>query len=98
MAYLLPAGLHRKALKDHTFHDGTFIPKGTYLVASVSSTHMDPSLYIEPDKFDGLRFYDESPTENSKLLAVPNSGFLAFGYGSHTWYDLFTHSTRLIER
>jgi cytochrome P450 len=46
---------------------------------------MDPSLYKNPEQFDGLRFFDESNEENALSLAAPNSGYLFFGYGSHAW-------------
>jgi len=77
-------GIHRKALKEHTFKDGTVVSKGTYIAAPVSSVHLDPSLYKNPDVFDGLRFYEEERGANTFSHAVPNPGYLFFGYGSHS--------------
>ncbi|EKM50979.1 uncharacterized protein PHACADRAFT_262885, partial [Phanerochaete carnosa HHB-10118-sp] len=48
--------LGRKALKDYTFSDGTFIPKGSYVSTSKMAIHDTCEYYDEPHVFDPWRF------------------------------------------
>ena len=48
--------MNRVAVVDYTFADGTFIPKGTNITISVDRAHMNPDIYLEPEKFDPFRF------------------------------------------
>ncbi|TFK46494.1 cytochrome P450 [Heliocybe sulcata] len=78
--------LNRIALKDWTFSDGTFIPKGTSIAACATPVHMDPEVYPEPEKFDAYRFYKmaERDGESGSHLAVKTGlDYLPFGHGAH---------------
>lgn len=53
------ASLNRYALRDYTFQDGTFIPKGTFVTASLHSLHMNDGTYEDAEKFDPWRFVEK---------------------------------------
>ena len=50
--------LTRKALKDFTFEDGTFIPKGTAIAAAARCVHHDDAFYPNAHEFEPFRFAD----------------------------------------
>lgn len=64
----------RTALDDIEF-DGHCIPKGWQVFWSANLTHMDPSIFPDPAKFDPSRF-------GSQSSAIPQCSFVAFGGGS----------------
>ncbi|KAI1792379.1 cytochrome P450 [Ganoderma leucocontextum] len=80
-------GLVRKAMKDITLNDGTFIPKGTLLTASLHSTHHDESKYANPELLDPFRFATmrgSSEGETLKHQFVNTSAdYIPFGHGRH---------------
>ncbi|XP_015791412.1 cytochrome P450 4V2 [Tetranychus urticae] len=55
--------------------NGTKIFKDTNIFICITSTHRDPSIYPDPDKFDPERW---NPENSSK---IPKSAFIPFGYG-----------------
>ncbi|KAM0881065.1 hypothetical protein ACQ4PT_033186 [Festuca glaucescens] len=67
-------GSFRKALEDIEF-DGYCIPKGWQVFWTANVTHMDASIFPEPEKFDPSRF------ENQSASAAPPCSFVAFGGG-----------------
>lgn len=78
--------LGRKAMKDVTLHDGTFIPRGSFVVAAADATHHDDSVYATPDVFDPFRFSHlrEQDGEGTKHQFVNTSvDYIAFGHGKH---------------
>ncbi|EIN06110.1 cytochrome P450 [Punctularia strigosozonata HHB-11173 SS5] len=77
--------LMRMALKDHTFSDGTFVPRGTSLAAPAIATHEDSSNYDDPFTFNPWRFSDlREGSETAKHQLVNTSPeFLTFGHGKH---------------
>ncbi|KAI6037986.1 cytochrome P450 [Pisolithus marmoratus] len=80
------ASVQRKAMKDLTLSDGTFIPKGTHVSIPTYVIHRDSTVYENPDLFDPLRFYklrnDEKDSARHQMVAV-SQNYLAFGYGKH---------------
>jgi ent-kaurene oxidase len=50
-------GFFRRLRREVTFSDGVKLPKGSLIGVQVYSISMDPEVYDEPEKFDGLRFY-----------------------------------------
>ena len=79
----------RKATKDFTFSDGTFIPKGTRINAGLVALHYDDALYENPEVFDPFRFVNvgEEDGEGAKHQFVATSPeYLSFGHGRHAWY------------
>lgn len=75
--------LNRTALQDYTFKEGTFIPKGTTIAASMYSTHMDESIYKNASTFDPWRFVDLSAQETKSQWVGTSTEFLSFGAGKH---------------
>jgi cytochrome P450 len=77
--------MSRTAVKDFTFTNGTFIPKGTMLHVA-ATVHKDDENYTNPDIFDGFRFanMDVPEDDDGKQRMVSTSlSFLAFGHGRH---------------
>lgn len=88
------ASLNRYALRDYTFQDGTFIPKGTFVTASLHSLHMSEKTYEDAEKFDPWRFVETGA--NGEVLednmvrqfTSTSAEYLAFGSGKHVWYAI----------
>ncbi|KAI6100624.1 cytochrome P450 [Pisolithus sp. B1] len=77
-------GILRRALKDITLTDGTFIPKGTHLSVASHAIHHDPRVYDDPDVFDPYRYtkFQEKQGDGSRYqLATVSSEWLMFGVG-----------------
>ncbi|KAI0360978.1 cytochrome P450 [Trametes cingulata] len=80
------ASMGRKAMKDVTLRDGTFIPRGASVFAASYATHHDDDLYPDPDVFDPFRFsrMRERDREGVKHQFVNTSlDYIAFGHGRH---------------
>ncbi|EKM51971.1 uncharacterized protein PHACADRAFT_128033 [Phanerochaete carnosa HHB-10118-sp] len=78
--------LERKVLKDYTFSDGTFIPKGSCVSTSKMATHDQREYYDDPCVFKPWRFSDmpDETGEGTKYqLANTSMKFLPFGVGKH---------------
>lgn len=83
------ASITRKAMKDISLNDGTFIPKGTVVVAAAEPTHYDETYYPNPSAFDPFRFsrMREGEGEGTKHQFVNTSTeYISFGHGKHAWY------------
>ena len=79
----------RKATKDFTFSDGTFIPKGTRINAGLAALHYDDALYENPEEFVPFRFVgmgkeDKEGVKNQFVATSPQ--YLSFGHGRYAWY------------
>lgn len=80
--------LSRKAMKDFTFSDGTFIPEGTLISAATGCVHADEDLYENAKVFDPFRFakMQDGVGEDAKNQFVSTSPeYLAFGHGKYAW-------------
>ncbi|GJE88287.1 cytochrome P450 [Phanerochaete sordida] len=78
--------LQRKAMKDFTFSDGTFIPKGSHVATSPAATHLHIAYYADPLTFDPWRFVgadDAAASEGTSRFATTSPEYLLFGYGRH---------------
>ncbi|PIL31339.1 cytochrome P450 [Ganoderma sinense ZZ0214-1] len=78
--------LTRKVMKDITLSDGTFLPKGTLVVAAAHSTHHDEANYQDAEAFDPFRFAKmrEAEGESLKYQFVNTSlDYISFGHGRH---------------
>lgn len=66
--------------------DGTYLPKGAWVIAPASAIHHSEANYEDPMKFDGFRFsrMREQPGSEAKYQAVSTADhYLAFGHGRH---------------
>ena len=80
--------VQRKALKDITLVDGTFIPKGTMVCAASYPIHHDEAHYADAEEFDPFRFsrMREKEGEGVKHQFVNTSvDYIPFGHGRHAW-------------
>lgn len=91
----------RKAAKSITLSDGTHIPKGAYFFAPSEAISHDPTVYENPDEFDGWRFYNMRQTsseENKWQFVTVGSTQMHFGGGRHAcpgrWFA--SHEIKLI--
>lgn len=66
----------RRATRDFTF-GGYKIPGGTWIGINPLYTHMMPTVWPDPTRFDPLRFTDEAQRNRHKYAFVP------FGGGAH---------------
>lgn len=77
----------RKTLKPITLSDGTYLPANTYLFSPSTAISGDPSVYENPDEFDGLRFYkmrQNTPEDDMRYqLISTGSTQMHFGIGRH---------------
>ncbi|KAJ5300310.1 uncharacterized protein N7443_005312 [Penicillium atrosanguineum] len=77
--------MFRVAKEKVTLEDGTIIPKGTSL-AFANELRLDPSMYPDPEKFDGYRFQNMRKSPEKAGLAQftkTRVSHLAFGHGRH---------------
>ena len=87
----LPVTMERKALKDFTFSDGTFIPKGTHVAVAVHPVHIDGKIYEDPLSFKPFRFaeahegVDDASYAINNQLSTTSLQYLLFGHGKHAW-------------
>jgi len=78
--------LTRKAIKDYTFSDGTFVPKGTFISAPARAIHMDDEIYPNAHVFDGFRFSDIKGEEDLRLaneFVSTSPDYLPFGHAKN---------------
>jgi hypothetical protein len=88
-------GVARKAMKDFTFSDGTFIPKGTMVGVATRCLHHDEKFYENANVFEPFRFAEmhEVDPEGAKYQFVSTAiEYLAFGLGKHAWYVVIISS------
>ncbi|KAI6115160.1 cytochrome P450 [Pisolithus croceorrhizus] len=95
---VLTASVQRKAMKDLTLSDGTFIPKGTHLFVPTYVFHRDSAVYDNPGTFNPFRFSelndDGSESARHHMVAV-SQDYFPFGYGKHACPGRFLASNEL---
>jgi cytochrome P450 len=83
--------MQRKAMKDFTFSNGTFISKGTIVTAIHGPVNVDEEIYEDPLVFKPFRFaegregVDDAMGAVKNQLITPSSQNLTFGLGKHAW-------------
>ncbi|KAI0795985.1 cytochrome P450 [Abortiporus biennis] len=94
----------RLSMKDFTFSDGTYIPKGTFISAAAGPVHKNVEYYDDPEVFNPWRFANMRDTaeEESEILesarhslVTTSSQFLTFGHGRHACPGRFFAATEL---
>ncbi|KAK1976426.1 cytochrome p450 monooxygenase [Colletotrichum cereale] len=88
---------NRKVLKPLKLSNGVEIPAGTSLAASPACVSRDPSIWSNPDEFDGLRFYKlrEAEGEEKYQFVSVSEDALSFGHGRHACPGRFFASAEL---
>ncbi|KIK22831.1 hypothetical protein PISMIDRAFT_101818, partial [Pisolithus microcarpus 441] len=85
---VLTSSVQRKAMKDLTLSDGTFVPKGTHLCIPTYVFHRDGAVYENPGVFNPFRFSqlsdDEGVSARHQMVGVTQDYF-PFGFGKHAW-------------
>ena len=68
-----------------TLSDGTRLPRGAILNVPVHQVTHDPSVWVDPEHFDGFRFFNlrksNPPRDAEFQFAALNTNSLGFGYG-----------------
>ncbi|KAI6042751.1 cytochrome P450 [Pisolithus marmoratus] len=95
---VLASSVQRKAMKDLTLSDGTFIPKGTHLSVPTCVIHRDSAIYDNPGVFDPFRFSqlrdDGNESARHQMVSV-NPDYFPFGYGKHACPGRFLAANEL---
>jgi len=73
----------RAILENHTLSTGIELKKGQYLCVSGAKRAMDPELFPDPEKYDGLRAYKDLDKHRSTPFS--NSHAEDFRWGSGRW-------------
>ena len=76
----------RKVTSDLTLPDGTVLPRGTYIATASSEINRDPTLWENPDEFDGFRFEklrQKPGNENKYQFVTTGVDSMQFGHGKH---------------
>ncbi|XP_069918297.1 cytochrome P450 2F5 isoform X6 [Oryctolagus cuniculus] len=71
---VLPLGLPRALTRDAHLH-GHFLPKGTFVIPLLASSHRDPTQFKDPDCFNPTNFLDDKGEFQS------NDAFMPFALG-----------------
>ena len=81
-------GLLRRALKDITLADGTYLPRGTLFAFAGQATHSDSRNYDRSEQFEPFRFSDlrEAGESARHQFVNTSSEYMPFGRGKHAWY------------
>ena len=78
----------RKAVVPLTLCDGTYIPKGTVMVAPAQATHFDNENYANAAVFDPFRHVREKEKDGSAVkhqYVTTSAAYVPFGHGKHAW-------------
>ncbi|KAI0425479.1 cytochrome P450 [Xylaria sp. FL1042] len=90
---------NRKVLKPLQLSDGKTIPAGSFISMPTDSVAHDPSIYPNPQQFDGYRFYrkrQESPKHfHQHQFSSIGPDSLAFGYGKYACPGRFFASAQI---
>ncbi|KAI5993495.1 cytochrome P450 [Pisolithus albus] len=95
---VLTSSVQRKAMKDLTLSDGTFVPKGTHLCVPTYVVHRDSAVYDNPVVFNPFRFSrlcgDGDASARHQMVGVTQDYF-PFGFGKHACPGRFLAANEL---
>ena len=74
-------------MKDFTFSDGTFVPKGTTIGVATGCIHLDDRFYENAEAFKPFRFADMEEPDKHQFVST-SIEYHVFGHGMHAWYGL----------
>ncbi|KAB5549553.1 ent-kaurene oxidase [Coniochaeta sp. 2T2.1] len=77
----------RKVLRPFTLSNGETVPPNVTIEVPLHAIYNDPTIFPDPERFDGLRFYRAREEQGAKLhnqfVSVHHETSLSFGYGRH---------------
>ncbi|OSX67132.1 hypothetical protein POSPLADRAFT_1051287 [Postia placenta MAD-698-R-SB12] len=75
----------RKVVQDITLSDGTYLPRGTMIVAASLGTHTDEKYYKNAEAFEPFRFSEMRMEGDAVRKQYVNTSkeFIPFGHGKH---------------
>ncbi|KIM38724.1 hypothetical protein M413DRAFT_447671 [Hebeloma cylindrosporum] len=79
--------MKRIAVNDHTFSDGTTVPRGTTIGIALDSVHLNEKIYPDALRFDPFRFVklkEQDITGRRFDLVTTGVDSLGFGHGRHS--------------
>ncbi|KAM5539978.1 hypothetical protein V8D89_006481 [Ganoderma adspersum] len=87
----------RKAMKDITLSDGTYLPEGSLFAFAGQATHSDSRNYDRSEKFEPFRFSDlrEAGESARHQFVNTSSEYMPFGRGKHACPGRFFASMEL---
>jgi cytochrome P450 len=72
----------RKALRPHTFSDGTYIPAGTIIGVPPTPHQLDSDNYANPNELDPFRFENTKDGDiTRKHFTSVDTEYISFGFG-----------------
>ncbi|KAF4621498.1 hypothetical protein G7Y89_g14576 [Cudoniella acicularis] len=76
-------GLRRIMQEPYTLADGTHLPKGSYVCVPAYTIENDPANTTDPEKFDGLRAFNQRKKNPGSLhhFTSTETSVLGFGFG-----------------
>jgi cytochrome P450 len=90
-SWMTVVAMNRNAKKEFRFSDNTVIPAGARVGTPSLFVHRDPTIYENPEEFDGFRFSrlrEKNPgaegVKNSMVSTDP--AYHVFGHGKHAWW------------
>jgi cytochrome P450 len=78
--------MQRVAVNDHTFTDGTTVPRGTTIGVSLDNIHLNDKIYPDALTFDPFRFVklkEQDPSGRKFDMTTNSIDSLSFGHGRH---------------
>ncbi|KAI1793036.1 cytochrome P450 [Ganoderma leucocontextum] len=90
-------GMLRRALKDITLSDGTYLPRGSLFAFAGQATHSDSRNYDRSEQFEPFRFSDlrEAGESARHQFVNTSSEYIPFGRGKHACPGRFFASMEL---
>lgn len=95
---LAPSTMNKRVIQPFTFSNGVSPPIGTVVSAHVYATHMNESIYGNPDKFDGFRFVkpeEDAEARAKETIYSTSPNYMAFSHGRHACPGRFFASMEL---
>ncbi|CAG7854381.1 Ent-kaurene oxidase; AltName: Full=Cytochrome P450 503A1; AltName: Full=Cytochrome P450-4 [Serendipita indica DSM 11827] len=93
-----PSAMNKRVMKPFTFSNGVSPPVGSIVSTHVYATHMNGSIYHDPNTFDGFRFVkpeDDAVARAKETIYSTSPNYMAFSHGRHACPGRFFASMEL---
>ena len=97
----LTGSLSRTAMRDVVLNDGTFVPKGTLILAAAHAVHHDENYYNNPMIFNPFRFcppLEQEEEVHQRQFTTTSLEYLPWGHGHLAWCVVMLLRTVVILR